>query len=523
MFEETPAIHRLPVETLTHVFRYLVQEEPVAKLDRLPPALILRSVCRHWNAVAEATPELWVQIIGPYGLRWTCRALLLSKNTPLDLTIVDRTSEDRGFKDVHFALPLLKNERHRIRKLKIHFGEFLDDSQCDIEALFSLPLPMLEELDLEDETPFDYILDENALSGEIPANLKLLRVYSYTGVLSNSLLLRAPLTTLTIEDSPTWLSMDEVLATLSVLPQLENFTWKVFVMTYNEDLIFEPLPLSASSEPSSVLIHLPCLRTIDILAQIELIAYLMTRTVLPSSCNIIVHADMDNIPEGPVDEVWVALDHAFGNRLRTAFPEDTGCNGFRTFKMQSYMEDMASGATLSWKDPTSTTGPESFTLGFLPWWEGEAPHIHEAAIFIISHILSHWPATCRAISHFCIEHHGLILPDNEVGDPESQPWTRILRLVPSVQSIEVNCTHRGIHISGLIDSLSIRSPDSVLPNLQRVDVRDTDITLADFTNFLNVLNSRRSACAPHPPKLWLLGCTLDGQEIPDVCAKSREN
>ncbi|KZV73381.1 hypothetical protein PENSPDRAFT_732896 [Peniophora sp. CONT] len=520
----TPTIHELPIETLMHIFRYLVKEEEVARpelREKYPPALILRSICRRWNAVAKATPELWLQLVGPYGIEWTRRALTFSKELPLDLTILNRTAFYRGFKDISHSLPLLEAKLCRLRSLTLHLDSYPEIVPSDLQmALLSSPLPMLEKLELYDgQSDSVYILDENTLSGEVPLQLKCLDVGSYVTILPTCPILHAPLTSLCVYDTPIWKSTDEVLCTLSSLPQLETFYWGVTSSTYGSEMPFAALPLSASSEPNPKMVHLPRLQTMHLSGQIEIITYLFTHIAFPSSCAVKILAELDNLPLVNIGELYPVLDVALGERLQAAFPDDKEASGFETMTIENFDDDFAVGATLTWKDATSASAPKSFTFGFLPIWDSDIPTLHPEALALICHMLSQWPATSRAVSRFHNNHGGLCLPNLEL---EDQPWTRLLRLLSAVDSITT--IHRE-GVDGLVDVLASRSPNVVFPRLHRLTIQRANLTLAEFASLMSALKTlhtsskeERKGTASSPPTLCLKWCSLDGVEIPDFHA-----
>ena len=76
-----PRVDDLPFEILSYIFCCLLHvDNDTSYLNfKLPPTLILRSVCRRWLAVTEATAELWPDLVGPCGLEWTRRALSLCR------------------------------------------------------------------------------------------------------------------------------------------------------------------------------------------------------------------------------------------------------------------------------------------------------------------------------------------------------------------------------------------------------------------------------------------------------------
>lgn len=518
----SPAIHALPAETISHIFRYLVRQELDSipeHHEKLPPALILRSVCRRWYAVVLDTTELWVELVGPYGIEWTRQALALSKNLPLDLKIGSgQTSwQSREIKDVSHFLLLLKGEKHRIRDLKVDcYARPYDLEREIIRALFTAPLPALESLNLRH---IKHTLDESLPSGATPPQLKELILYSCTMTVK-CVLLHAPLTTLDVIDSPIWTSTDELLDTLSHLPQLEVFHWGVMLTTYNQHNrpSFNPLPISAALYPTRTLIHLPHLQSLDMLTQAEYIAHIMAHIVFPTSCEISAKLDLANVSRAAsIDEFCVVLDLVFGRRLRAAFPDDDGPSGFQIMKLDCFIEDLTAGVTVEWSEPISPSGPQWFTIGFLPFLGGEDEYVRAESMAILRHILTHWPSTVHGVTRLISEHNGFYTAPEAGVSIEDQPWTQLLGYVPTLESIYIKHD-----IQGLPDALMYHAANLTLPHLRRLDVGRLEFTLDQWTGLMTSI--KMISGVEHVPRqdsdrslaLLLEDCQLGGVEMPTL-------
>ncbi|KZV60249.1 hypothetical protein PENSPDRAFT_659676 [Peniophora sp. CONT] len=528
-----PPIHRIPTETLSHIFIFLLKEDKVEEdsgyayedeegddsedegssdessvVDPLS-ALLVRSVCRRWHAVAESTPELWVDLVGPCGSHWTHRALSLSKDCSLNLRVIH--SDPTSYDPISFQSLLLK--KYCFRSLFIVFPRLPDAANGELQALLSSPLPRLESLVLDGGSSVsDYPLGQSTFAGQIPQRLKILTLHCYP-LLLQCPALHAPLTCLKLWDCPAWESMNSLLGTLSNLPQLKIFSWEVM----DDDTPFLNLPLSASFEANPRLVHLPHMESINIRTEVERVTYLFAHVVIPTSCSISALSEFHNLQHDPIDDLYIALDIAFGERLLTAFPSTTDCqrSGFKKMSLCVFRLDYSAGATTIWREPTSTSGPATFRLGFLPLPEDDEYQVHTHTLSIISHILGNWPSTSHAVSQLHLHHNGFHFANPSHFTPENRPYPRLLGLLPSLEHI------RAIDPAHGFFSAIAHPPREYLPLLRQLDLEYIDLSTGDYVDLVKVLKARgdisnKETSARPPMTFGLKYCSLGGEYMPDV-------
>ncbi|KZV67420.1 hypothetical protein PENSPDRAFT_754920 [Peniophora sp. CONT] len=499
----SPPIHFIPTETLANIFICVLDaENQLLPMRRalLPPALLLRSVCQRWHAVAEDTSALWPDLVGPYGLEWTRRALLWSKNCSLDIYLCNNEHLSRRITDWDASIPLVLAEMHRAQKLVIECDHW-DSARIVRQALLPY-LPRLVELYIDGK--YAGAPDETSFAGETPDRLKYLTLNSCT-ISPMCPMFRAPLTSLKLNGCLIWTSMDEFMHALSRLPHLEIFEWAVYFWTDEETVA--TLPLAASTESNPHMVHLPCLQSIKISAQIEVITYLFTHVTLPASCSAVIDADTNQIGTEEMQELLSSLDSAFAKLLRAAFPDDDPNTGYGSLTIDTFQAEIPEGVSFAWSRPTTRTAPPHFHLAFLPPHDHDG-HAHPDLLLIACHILNNWPAAHRALVQLRNEHPTFFHTEPDSIYPEDQPWAQILRPLRSVEYLE---THHTIH--GLADALAIRHPNIILPRLQHVTIRDTGVSSADIGDLASALKTHRQTDSgvilPHPT-LRIKDCYLDG-------------
>lgn len=493
MFAKSPPIHRIPVETLAEIFTSAL-DVPDPQNAGLPPAILLRSVCQRWKVVAEGTSCLWPDIIGPYGHEWTRRALLWSKDCPLDIDLYNYDTgreKWRRIKNWALSTALIIPEILRARSIIIECR----DSHIARRALQS-SLPRLEVLEIHG--PDDGAPDHTSFAGKVPIVLRDLALIDCAAS-PRCPMFQAPLTSLTIENGTIWTSMNDLMCTLAMLPCLETFYW---TLIYEGQLA--PLPLAASTEPSPQLVQLLRLKCINIRTWIQFITYFFAHTTLPASCSATIAADLDHIVIDDMQSLFRALDAAFAKNLRAAFPGDDPSAGFGslTINDSEFQTDAMEGVTFAWSKPTVPTGPAHFHLAFLPNGP-DMTDMRSKILTTVYHMLNTWPATRCAVSEVRNE-HGQFLCETEYMS-EDDTWTQILRYLPSVERLELHHT-----VDGLADALSIIS----LKGLQQVNIRDADISFDDIKGLIDALEvyevTAEGITKGTSPVLRLEDCRLDG-------------
>ncbi|KAF7341127.1 F-box domain-containing protein [Mycena venus] len=171
IFPEPPTpIRRLPPETLGEIFSLVVHttfhfgdiSEVIPPVTRNAPWLFTR-VCRHWSAVALATPTLWSMIfvdldrLGERGsVPLTNLCLQRSGNVPLTVKIF----QERGTYDSHSVLDvaLSASERWKTADLYIRFP--LLHQITRIHGNLSTLTTVLISINMDSEEGFDEDFDE---------------------------------------------------------------------------------------------------------------------------------------------------------------------------------------------------------------------------------------------------------------------------------------------------------------------------------------------------------------------------
>ncbi|KZV67423.1 hypothetical protein PENSPDRAFT_754923 [Peniophora sp. CONT] len=345
-------------------------------------------------------------MVGLYGLRWTRRALPLSKHHSLALYIVlgdGMWQYDRAVKDLDVELPLIMAERHRVASMFINRRRSTNNPLLEPQVLLALPMPRLRVLAVSSTSLNMQPLDATTFSGEIPLSLEDLQLYNCP-VRPTCTLLQAPLTHLQISGCLIWEFLSELLGALSGLPQLETLDWE----DLSSEVTLNTGPLAFSTKSSYNAVHLPHLRNVTLDTSIEVIAQFFVHVKFPISCSIEANADLTNIPREDLVHVCPALDVAFGERLRAIFGDGKEHSGFKVLEISPFEDDVSNGAVLAWRDPTSPQAPASYHLGFRPSTEDEG-HLHSDVLLIINHILDNWPAAHDVVSEVHVRHPAFMI------------------------------------------------------------------------------------------------------------------
>ncbi|KZV71395.1 hypothetical protein PENSPDRAFT_751786 [Peniophora sp. CONT] len=303
-------IYKLPPEVLLEIFRLF---SPTGETTTDPfrfclPASVddarkLSQVCSSWRAIALSLKRLWtdIPILNDY---WAGLSLERSRPLPVSISIsLDGPQEDLLSRDdvdeplalynLHDGVQRALSEAHRIRALQVLADTFDSGDRLlwlvhkGLTFMTARPMPLLEYLDVDLKW---HAFPRNLLpfmDRYSPGKLRYLSLYGvHQGNLPClHLLPKAPLTSLKLGYQTLWESMDEALATLSLLPTLE-----VLVMERAPDESDEPGPIfdidvvALSAEPRSV--ALPNLRTLQLTDTLEITAYLMRSLVFPTAAQI---------------------------------------------------------------------------------------------------------------------------------------------------------------------------------------------------------------------------------------------
>jgi hypothetical protein len=136
----TSCIKNLPNELLAKIFSAV--ENGCQDPGKLPSPVLLSSVCRHWQMLAQNTPELWVNIIVPLRkspedrIRWIADWIARS-GVLLISVMVSNATENRTWLEVYLA-NLMGLLSERIRRLII-YGISLGSIEWAFSTLQSAP------------------------------------------------------------------------------------------------------------------------------------------------------------------------------------------------------------------------------------------------------------------------------------------------------------------------------------------------------------------------------------------------
>lgn len=273
-------VHRLPNETLSHIFELAVHIDNLEpwRRPRFPRDLV--RVSRQWRRVAMSSPRLWTNIAideGQESLSLLESYILNSKQTPLDIRLFFNTKKFQPLPYVSLVTPHI----HRWRSF-----DFRHSPAETIIPHLSTPAPMLEMLYLDcawrqtlEESDLS-ITDLNLFSGQTPR----LRQLSLTGVFIpwNSSVYSG-LTALSLKrmEYHKGDSVQQLLQVLFRLPTLEsvNLEWLTFsAATFN------------STDP---FINLPRLNNLRIrVDQMPVVFHILSRLTIPPTSALKVVADL---------------------------------------------------------------------------------------------------------------------------------------------------------------------------------------------------------------------------------------
>lgn len=143
-------IHKLPEESLSHIFRFVVEdtENPNGRFlygpNKTPPCFTLSHVCKLWREVCLSNSTLWTKI-DCSSTNFTRELLARSKEAPLIVEDTRNLYTDKNAVRVNLALPHISRIRelclkHKIKKLS------------DLFSRLATPAPLLERLSVENAT-----------------------------------------------------------------------------------------------------------------------------------------------------------------------------------------------------------------------------------------------------------------------------------------------------------------------------------------------------------------------------------
>lgn len=172
-------IHKLPHESLSHIFHFVVEdpETPKGRLlygpNKTPPCFTLSHVCKLWREICLGNSTLWTKI-DCLSTNFTRELLARSKEAPL--IVQNRVGfsydEDAVLESVNLAL----SHMPRVRELCLHLE---DEGLSNLFSQLTMPAPLLERLSVENTTDGEVLKGfvESTFAGVAPK----LRLLSFSG------------------------------------------------------------------------------------------------------------------------------------------------------------------------------------------------------------------------------------------------------------------------------------------------------------------------------------------------------
>ncbi|KZV71501.1 hypothetical protein PENSPDRAFT_751738 [Peniophora sp. CONT] len=484
------SIQEIPVETLSHIFRCIlsIESSPTFPLD-------LRLVCTRWRVVAEQTSELWPALVTGHGMEWTRRAIKFSKAAPLDITLPYAPDTARDRQELEL---LVLEQLYRIRTLNFTTHKITSDNL----KLLVKPAPLLERVTMYNNAfhyPPSLNLGDDLFSVPPPRLTHLALTEAHLS--PNFSALMSPLTHLHLKSCIIWLSIDDVLTTLSGLPQLQSFIWKP---EFYATSMKPPVQREGQRIQMDHLVHLEMEDTFIIISTI------MTHIALPPTCSIALDADVDGFA---VEDLPDALDSAFLLHFATVFAPTPdrrySVPGFTHLEILDHDEDDYGFAAVWSKPRCHRPAPATFKFSLF----GE-DQITEALPQILSHVLEQWPGTATSISHLTLFH-------SELCD-EAQTWRTLFDHLEYLSYLETG----GAAAETLYEALH-EAEEMQLDCLHKITLRDMDLSIFEYTGYIREMEDRRkdhynppeSRC---PRKISFVNCTLMGEKLSRMDITLRE-
>ncbi|KZV71506.1 hypothetical protein PENSPDRAFT_664388 [Peniophora sp. CONT] len=452
-------------------------------------ALVLRLVCRHWRAVAEATPELWLSFVTDHGLAWTRRAIAWTKNLPLNIKLHPISplfaTKDKRTQEVAVLaeLPRIRHLTYRFRNAQVAPQIHGSAHELEMFNLFN-----------GDDRQNLMTLSDHFFRVTSP---RLTHVALSSASLSkNCLLLKAPLTHLELRTCVLWDTVKDLLRTFSTLPQLESFIWSRDV----DDYVDSAINIKLRKEP----LEMANLSHFEMDHAVDVILAVMKHIILPPSCNIELIAEVDEEYDDP-DAFLESLDDVFVRHLASVFPRSGSASfvGFQELSILDLEDEDDVGFTARWggplvtpEDPASSAGLE-ITLLF-PVDES----IGEVAEILI-HMFRRWPGTASSITRLTVDHHDFFEDD--------RTWRTVFTCLKYLVDLDVE----GLALRTLPQAF--RQDDELrILSLSQLTVRGAMVSISEYQLYISEMERRRvlpplmDRC---PRTITFIDCTIVNQKL----------
>ncbi|KAI0314815.1 hypothetical protein OF83DRAFT_1135101 [Amylostereum chailletii] len=228
-------IAEVPIELLMEMFAYLPHlEPPVDSKKYSPPTwLNVTAVCQRWRSAAFACKELWTVLPLHHP---TLSHFCLEHSRPHPIILNADIPAAPIWSNVYTAV----TELDRVREITIEDVIPNKFDTLKMRLLATAPAPRLEILNLKYQlAEHPCTIPKDIFAGTPPANLRELRLDSCT-MQHHSPLLLTSLVVLQLQSCVgVWESADEMVATLSRMPQLETLSIEGRV-TFPHDVVLAP-------------------------------------------------------------------------------------------------------------------------------------------------------------------------------------------------------------------------------------------------------------------------------------------
>ncbi|KAI0319438.1 hypothetical protein OF83DRAFT_1170207 [Amylostereum chailletii] len=316
---QLPIFRRSPLEVLLRIATFLSQDTVTLRSNVVVSAAVpLLRVCSRWREVALACRDVWTTI--PFrNVEVTQIFLDRSYPAPIQLRIEGErlaSADQRGHptpKKLAYYNAVLLSISHLSRARVFSVNHLWRYDAEKIFPLLSSSVPELEELSLIYSCPpaEDEYWDEpmppplSIFSDSVPPKLRKLELEWCSLHTTSPLLQSSSLIDIDITDCRAWETVDDIVAMLARLPQLEAFTVRQIWNQPREHRLFR-LPTSAIESPHSI--SLPRMQKFVIDADFRQGMTLFHRLSLPVTALIEINGET-NYPSNDtaVDAVFILL------------------------------------------------------------------------------------------------------------------------------------------------------------------------------------------------------------------------
>ncbi|VDC00057.1 unnamed protein product [Peniophora sp. CBMAI 1063] len=266
--------------------------------------LTVRTVCKFFRAVAEATPELWSYLASDYELAFVEKALELSRRQPL-------------------ALKLCPHDKHYRRGQNDHFLKLVESILPHFARCKELEvIAYVGGLDSDNIRSLLFQHPETDVATGLPS-LQRLRLRSCSFTCASPIFRATCLTELTVDECYIECEFESLLQALGRLPVLASLSLSI---APRNDL---RLPRDWGARQSDTFVTMDSLRELCLSAPFKHAVYAAIRLSIPFECRTCITAELrmrDAVPEPVLRE---ALTAAFEERLRRMFPDSPAKLGLK--------------------------------------------------------------------------------------------------------------------------------------------------------------------------------------------------